>query len=373
MCETRDSKIRQGFRTLVLLTALANAGGNVAILLFYRPILGWVGAPLPIDIFSFTFVCGFSFTVGILAFIIYRAPEANLGLIVAVILGKAIYAAFTFYFYYAGELHWFYRVFGVWDSCYAVIFFLFLIHLQSPDLTILNRGEILQSGDPTPRSKKALVLYFSMSGNGARAILRVMTGLVAEGYTVTERLVQVDPREQRLFRFPFEQRFAFLRIMIRAILRIPVAIQPLALAADHDYDLIVVESQTWFVGVSAPVEAIFQDPANHAAFAGRDVAIVNVCRGLWRRPQAMLARWIQAVGGRVVGARAFGNPGREPIRTFSLFFFLGAGGTGRPAFLRRLLTPQLLAEDALAELERFGRALARRPAAAMPHARAGAA
>jgi flavodoxin len=354
-----------------LLTALANVGGNVFILLFYRPILGWVGAPLPVDVFSFTFVCGFSFTVGVLAGIIYRKPEDNIALIVAVIIGKGVYAAFTAYFYYVGDLHWFYRVFGLWDACYFVIFFLFLIHLLSPDLTQLNRGTILASGDSTPRTRKALIIYFSMSGNGARAIQRVKAGLVVEGYQVAERLIEIVPSERALFRFPFQAQLAFWRITIRAILRIPVAIVPLALPADHDYDLIVVESQTWLVGMSAPVEAVFQDPANRAAFAGRDVAVVNVCRGLWRRPQAMLVRWIQACGGRVVGARAFANPGREPIRTLSLFVFFAAGAAFRPAFLRRVLTPQLLADSALAELERFGRGLALRAAAPVGRARMG--
>jgi hypothetical protein len=366
-----DSRTRRIFRRLVLLTALANAGGNVFILLFYRPILTWVGAPLPVDIFSFTFVCGFSFTAGVLAWIIYRNPEDNIPLVVAVIIAKGVYAAFTFYFYYAGELHWFYRVFGVWDSVYTAIFFLFLIHLLSPDLTRLNRGTILASGDPTPRTRKALIIYFSMSGNGTRAVQRVKAGLTAEGYAVTERLVEVGARDQALFRFPFQAPLAFWRITIRAILRIPVAIKPLALPANHDYDLIVVESQTWLVGMSAPVEAVFQDPANRPAFAGRDVAVVNVCRGLWRRPQAMLVRWVEACGGRVVGARAFANPGREPMRVASLFLFLGSGRVGWPRFLRRLLTPQFLADDAFDELERFGRALALRPAAPARHARAG--
>jgi flavodoxin len=371
MTDRHDATTRRVFRALVLITALANAGGNVFILLFYRPILHWVGAPLPVDVFSFTFVCGFSFTVGILAWMIYRNPEDNLALIVAVILGKGVYAGFTFYFYYVGELHWFYRVFGVWDSCYAAIFFLFLIHLVSPDLTRLNRGEVLASGDPTPRTRKAVIIYFSMSGNGTRAVQRVKAGLTAEGYEVAERLIEVGPVDQALFRFPFQKRLAFLRIMLRAIFRIPVAIRPLALPANHDYDLIVVESQTWFVGMSAPVEAVFQDPANRPAFAGRDVAVINVCRGLWRRPQAMLVRWIEACGGHVVGARALANPGREPIRTFSLFFFLGAGGVGRPAFLSGVLTPQFLSSEALGELELFGRGLALRAAAPAAHARAG--
>ena len=91
-------------------------------------------------------------------------------------------------------------------------------------------------------------------------------------------------------------------------LRIPAKIgASLGIPPDHDYDLVVVESQTWFVGISAPVEAVFQDSANRGVFAGRDVATVNVCRGLWRRPQAMLVRWIEHCGGHVIGSRAFAN------------------------------------------------------------------
>jgi hypothetical protein len=357
-----DSKRRTLFRYLCLLTAVANIGGNVLILLFYRPILSWVGAPLPVDIFSFTFVCGFSFTAGVLAWIVFCNPERNRNLLVALIVSKGIYAALTFYFYYAGELHWFYRVFGVWDSTYAFIFLLFLIHLASPDLTVLNSGKILPGG-PGPRAKKVLVLFYSLTNNGKGAIDRVTTGLEAEGYTVTKQVVV--PKERELFTFPFQQRLAFVRIMIRAILRVPAKIEPLRIKPDHDFDLIVVESQTWFIGISAPVEAIFQDPVNRGVFAGRDVAVVNVCRGLWRRPQAQLVRRVESYGGRIVGVRAFANPGREPIRVFSLFFFLGAGAPGKPAWLKRVLTPQHISEDALGKLELFGRTLAKRPAASL--------
>ena len=50
------------FRYLCLLTAFANAGGNLFMLLFYRPVLTLVGAPLPSDIANFASVCGFSRT-----------------------------------------------------------------------------------------------------------------------------------------------------------------------------------------------------------------------------------------------------------------------------------------------------------------------
>jgi len=343
------------FRYLCLLTALANAGGNVGMLLFYRPILNLFGAPLPKDIYSFAFVCGFSFTVGVLAFMVFLAPEKTVPLLVVGIFGKAIYAFFTFYFWSHGALHPFYLIFGAWDAAYTVIFFLFLIRLVSPDLTVLNRGDILEGVDRS-RTGKALFLYFSMTGNGSRAMNSVRKGLESAGYEVDEKICQ--PNES-LFHFPFTL-MVFLRIMLRAIFRVPTTLKPLEIADDHTYDLIVVESQTWFVGMSAPVEAIFQDPKNRYIFSGRDVAAVNVCRGLWQRPQAQLVRWLQSAGGNVVGARAYENPGHEPIRCFSLFFFLGTGAPGKPAFLKSILTQQHISDKAESELVCFGQALAER-------------
>jgi len=75
------------FRYLCLATALANAGGNVGVLLFYQPIFKLVGAPLPKDLYSFAFVCGFSFTVGVLAFMVFLAPEKTVALLVVGIVG----------------------------------------------------------------------------------------------------------------------------------------------------------------------------------------------------------------------------------------------------------------------------------------------
>lgn len=358
------------FRYLCLLTALANAGGNVGMLLFYKPILNLVGAPLPKDVYSFAFVCGFSFTVGVLAFLVFLAPEKTIPLLVVGIVGKAIYAFFTFYFWNHGQLHPFYLVFGGWDAVYTVIFFLFLIRLVSPDLTVLNQGNILDGVD-RPRTNQALLVYFSMTGNGSRAMKRVREGLESRGYTVSEKIC--EPNES-LFHFPFSL-IVFIRIMLRAIFRVSTTIRPLDIPDDHPYDLVVVESQTWFVGMSAPVEAVFQDPKNRGVFAGRDVAAVNVCRGLWQRPQAQLIRWLQSVGGHLVGARAYENPGHEPIRCFSLFFFLGSGAPGKPAFLKSILTPQYISSEAESELVSFGQALAERkkmvtpvvPLSLLPH------
>lgn len=349
------------FRYLCLLTALANAGGNVGLLLFYRPIFALLGVPVPKDLFSFAFVCGFSFTVGVLAFMVFLAPEKTTPLLAVGVVGKGIYAFFTFYFWFQGQLHPFYLIFGVWDAIYTVVFYLYLIRLLSTDLTELNRGTVLDGMD-RPRTHKALLIYFSMTGNGSRAMARVREGLESRGYTVDEKICMP---EESLFHFPFSL-LVFIRIMLRAIFRVPTTLKPLGISQNHAYDLMIVESQTWFVGMSAPVEAVFQDPRNQGIFWGRDVAAVNVCRGLWQRPQAQLVRWLQQAGGHVVGARAYENPGREPIRCFALFFFLGTGAPGKPAFLKNILTPQHISPEAEHELVSFGEALAERQQIALP-------
>ncbi len=355
------SAVYRVFRGLCLLTAFANAGGNLFIFFAYKPLLELVGAKQPLDMHSFAFVCGFSFTVGVLAFLVFLDPRKNIGLLAVAIVGKGVYAALTAYFYYDQGLHWFYKVFGIWDAAYVVIFFLFLIHLNSSDIGELNEGAV-RVGVPQPRTKKALVVFYSLTNNGTRALQRVKLGLERNGYAVAEKRVEaVEP----LFTFPFGGFLNFLRIMLRAIFRVKAKAKPLGIPADHDYDLVIVECQTWFLGMSGPMEGVFQDPANHPVFAGRDVAAVVVCRGLWRRTQAMLVRWLERAGGNVVGAAAFANPGREPMRTFSLFFFLGTTEQFRPKWLGSLLKPQYLEEASLAKLEAFGEALAKRPAVAI--------
>jgi hypothetical protein len=346
---------RKIFRYLCLLTALANGFGNILLLLTYRRVFEWLGVPLPQDLFSFCCVAGFSFTIGLLALMVFWNPEQNAGLLVVGAAGKAIYAFFTFYFAVFHGLHWFYYPFGVWDAIYAVIFILFLTQLRGPDLMPLNSGAILQ-GPASPPGRNALLLLFSLTGTGGTAMQRVKAGLEQRGYRTEVR--NVEPLEHDLFHFPFTLG-RFLRIMIRAIFRRPALVKPLAIPPDHNFDLIVVFCQTWFVGMSAPVEAVFQDAVNRAIFLRRDVATVNVCRGLWRRSQAMLVRWVQACGGSVVGSRAFPHLGHEPSRVFSLFAYLVYARTGMPRWLAWFLQPRYgLSDEAFSNLEEFGRRLA---------------
>ncbi len=344
------------YRYACLVTALANAGGNLFLLLFYRPLFELLTIPQPVDLPYFVWMAGLSFTNGVLAFLVFLDPPGNRSLLKVGIVGKGIFALTTIHFYVVGEIHWFFLLFGVWDALFVAIFWLYLLQLQAPDLADLLAGDVR----PGAGSRgKAAILCFSLTGTGRGGMESVKSGLESKGYAVDT--IEIRPVEAELFRFPFRSVFSFLRIALRAIFRVRAKIEPLDLPADHDYDLIVVESQTWFVGMSAPVEEVFLEPANHAFFRGRDAAVFVVCRGLWRRSQAMLMRHLERAGARLAGARAYTHIGREPSRLFSLVAYLAYAETGRPAFLKWFLQPRYgLSDGDLDALRQFGAALAER-------------
>lgn len=345
-------------------------GGNAGLLLWSELIFSLLRVPMPADPYLLASVAGLSFTSGLVALLIFFTPAHATSLLVVGIAGKGLFALVTLGFHVGDGVSWPWLVFAAWDAAYVAIFWLYLIRLLRPTLMRLNAGEMLAGGN-RPRTKRALILYYSLSGNGNRASDEIKGGLEAHGYTCEEE--RIRPVETELYSFPFHSVWQFGRIMVRAILRRPIAIEPLRVASDHDYDLIVCICQTWMLGMAAPVEAVFLDPKNHGIFAGRDVAIVNICRGLWRRSQAMLADRVATAGGHLVGASAHTNPGWEPARTLSLFIFLGFGEQRRPLWLDGwFLQPQVLSQETLATLRGFGEGLARRPRLADVHASAGA-
>lgn len=364
---TGGTRVAKVFRALCILTAIANMGGNALLLVAHERIFRWLGLPVPDDLYTFTSVLGFSFTSGVVALMIVLRPAHAVPLLVVAIVGKALFALTTLAFHVRVGLEWPWLVFAGWDAAFVGVFWFYMIHLTRPELLVLNQGAIV-SGSARPRTGKALLLYYSLSGNARGAIARVQAGLLAKGYQCDA--VRVQPVERELFRFPLRSLWTFGRIVVRAVLRRRAAIEPLGppesignVSPDHDYDLIVVAAQTWMVGCAAPVEELFLNARTRRIFHDRDVAIVNVCRGLWRRAQAMLASHVQAAGGHLIAASPHTNPGAEPFRTLSLFVFLLFGGKV-PGWVPPLLRlPSQLSADALQQLERLGERLAMRPKA----------
>jgi hypothetical protein len=232
----------------------------------------------------------------------------------------------------------------------VVIFFLYWIQLASPDLPRLAQQIGSCRGK---RTNRAAIIGFSLTGNGRKAFDELSAGLRSKGYEVD--IVPVKPAET-VFRFPMSLG-DFVRIVVRAFFRYPAFIHPLEVP-QRDYDLVIVESPTWLLGMAAPVEVVFQNPENRWLFEGRDAAVVVVCRGAHQRTRAMMVRWLEALGSNVLAARGYEHAGWEPRRLMSLWFYLIFR---RPAHPPHLAEPRYgLSDKSLADLRQLGEQLAAR-------------
>ncbi len=354
---TRRPLVPEGiFRNACLVTALANMGGNVAMGLFYKTIFRLVGAPLPTDLHDFALGSVLSFCMGAAALAVFLAPEKGRGLLAVGIVGKGLYAVITYYFWAVHGLHPFFMAFVAWDALFVVVFFLYWITLASPEFVQLNRKSSMASRwRSRSRSKRALLLGFSLTGTGSEALDRIEKGLTGEGYTC--KRATVVPVET-IFTRPLSF-LAFVRICGRAFLRIPAKIEPLELPADGpDWDLVVVESPTWLLGMAAPVEAVLASSEYRKLFCGRDAVVLSVARGAYQRTLAMMVRRLELAGANVIAARGLVHPGREPRRLMSLWFYLIFR---RPDFPPWFASKTFgLSEETLSEVENLGRYLADR-------------
>lgn len=344
-------------RYACLLTAVVNLVGSVTLAGLHRSVLAWVGAAPPADPRAFVVELSLSFTMGVVALLVFtghRDPARTKALLAVGALGKGLYAVVTYGYFVTEGTHWLWLGFAAWDALFVVVFLLYWIQLESPDLARLHAG--LFNGVERARTGKALLLGFSLTGNGSRALERVAAGLRRGGYRTVD-VVPVEPLDS-IHRFPLGF-VAFWRIIVRSFLRIPTPIAELGIPDDHDYDLVVVESPTWLLGAAAPVEAIFQDERNARILRGRDAAAVVVCRGAHRRTAAMLVRGLERRGANVVAVRSLAHQGREPRRLLSLWLYLVFRHQGVPAGIAEPhYGPPPRAYD---ELEAFGEDLAHRP------------
>lgn len=342
-------------RGLCAFAGVVNIVGNVVIVVAHRPLFDWLDVAPPGDLHLFAIQSALSFTMGVVALMIAARPASAPPLLAVGILGKGLYAATTYAFWAAGEAGDLYLLFAAFDAFMVVVFFLYLVQLTAPDLREMQTDPFDGIDVPERRgSRRALLVGFSLTGNGTTALERVRDGLRSRGYEV--RLVPVVAQES-VFVFPMSLG-QFVRIVARAFVRRPARVAALDVDPSFEPDLVVVESPVWLLGMAAPVESALLDPANRAVFRGRDAAVVVVSRGAYQRTMAMAVRLLENLGANPVGARGVAHAGREPRRLMSLWFFLVFR---RPGVPRGLAEPRYgPSPETLAALEGFGRSLADR-------------
>ena len=204
-------------------------------------------------------------------------------------------------------------------------------------------------GDRCQTMKRVLVVHFSQTGQLARIARRIASPLAGSAEI---ELVEEVLRPRTPYPFPWPL-LRFFDAMPEAVLLDAPLLEPVA--AEGDFDLVVLAYQVWFLSPSGPTTAFLKSDQGKRLLRGRPVVTVIACRNMWLNAQETVKQLIQEAGGELRDNVVFTDraPTLATLITTPRWLLTGK----RDGFLG--LPPAGIAEQDIAGAERFGHALVR--------------
>ena len=196
--------------------------------------------------------------------------------------------------------------------------------------------------------KNVLVINYSQTGQLAEITAQVVAPLRAAGHAVRlETLVPATP-------FPWPWPFVdFLDAFPECVQLDAPPLQPLQIAPEAEFDLIILTYQVWYLAPALPMTAFLKSPAGQRLIRGKPVVTLVACRNMWLSAQQTMQQLIAAAGGELRDHIAFTDQG-HPLATFITTPRWVLTGK-RDKFLG--LPPAGVAPKEIQQASRFGHAL----------------
>ncbi|WP_020648841.1 hypothetical protein [Solimonas variicoloris] len=142
--------------------------------------------------------------------------------------------------------------------------------------------------------KRVLLVYYSQTGQLRRLAESVCAPLSAAGIAVDHCPLQ--PREPYPFPWPF---FRFFDQFPEAVHLDPPPLQPLPIAADARYDLVILAYTVWFLSPAPPVTAFLRSEPGRRLLRDTPVVTLIGCRNMWLLAQECVKDLLAAAGARL--------------------------------------------------------------------------
>jgi hypothetical protein len=144
--------------------------------------------------------------------------------------------------------------------------------------------------------KRILVLYYSQTGQLGEIVESLIAPLRA-AHDCIVTVMQIKPKKPYAFPWSF---WGFFNTFPECIYDDPDPIEPLPLADDAQFDLIILGYQVWFISPSLPTTAFLQSEQAQRLLRGRPVITVIGCRNMWLMAQERVKAHLQRLGAHLV-------------------------------------------------------------------------
>src|SRR5580765_274983 len=138
---------------------------------------------------------------------------------------------------------------------------------------------------------RALVLYYSQSGETARVASIFSEALTAVGVDVDREEIQPSAG----YPYPWKSIVRFFDAMPDAVLGSAAGIAPPRFDPSARFDLVVLAYPVWFLSPATPVRAFFQSPEARV-LRDTDVITISVSRAMWQRASMAMKQLLAKAG-----------------------------------------------------------------------------
>lgn len=201
-------------------------------------------------------------------------------------------------------------------------------------------------------TKRVLVLGYTQSGQLGRVLDSILAPLRASSDIEVIRAC-ITPKKPFPFPWPFLQ---FFNTFPECVDEVPIALQPLELGDNTNFDLVILAYQVWFLSPSLPISSFLQTESAQRLLKGKPVVTVIGCRNMWLMAQEKMKTRLADLGARLVDNIVLTDSAHSALTFVSTPLWVLTGKQG--PFLGGLLPRAGIPDDEIRAARRFGQAMA---------------
>ena len=197
--------------------------------------------------------------------------------------------------------------------------------------------------------KKALVVYFSQTGQAKNIADNVLKPLSSEIGITYEELRPVDP-----FPFPWTG-MSFFQAFPESVKGIPCELEPFKFDANEKFELVILAFQVWYLSPSIPISSFLQTPEAEKVIRGKPVITIQGNRNMWVMSQEKIKHRIFNLKGNLVGNIVLTDNNPNLISVITIARWMMKGEKHGKGLYGRLFPPAGISPQVIQESEKFGR------------------
>ncbi len=201
--------------------------------------------------------------------------------------------------------------------------------------------------------KRVLIVHYSQTGQ-LRDIVASFRAPLEQSRDIEVTSITLRPVRPYPFPWPFWQ---FFNTFPECVYEDPDPLEPLALAPDAEFDLIVIAYTVWFVSPNLPTTAFLQSPEAARLIRGKPVITLIGCRNMWLMAQERMKEHIAKLGGHLIDNVALVDLAYMAATFVSTPMWMLTGKRG--PFLGGRIPAAGIPPEEIARASRFGAAIAR--------------